>query len=66
MAEIIKFRHNDLDFSHVMCSNCNSNKFYIEVDNENEIPLFKFIICTECKNTIAIWVTPVWYPDDLA
>ena len=63
MAEIIRFMgNNELGYSHVVCSECGGNSFSIETEDVDGIEKFKWIHCTNCGNSIAVNMTPVFGP----
>lgn len=47
-----------LDFSHLVCSNCENHKFYIGVVTEENQPVqLTSLVCTECEYTLYINTT---------
>jgi hypothetical protein len=59
MAEVIRFMGaNQLGFSHVVCSDCGSDRFHIETDDSDGTERFKWLHCVSCGNQIPVNMTP--------
>jgi hypothetical protein len=57
--KVYDIKGNQLGFPHALCANCDCNTFYIET-SEGDNPVFKFLICTNCGDSIAVNLKPVW------
>ena len=62
MTNIINLFKDSIDYPHIVCDNCNESSFYIEVFEEDGIYKFLYIVCTHCKQAIALNMTPVFTP----
>ena len=62
MADVISLFGNELGYPHVVCGDCNGDKFHIETFEDNGTEKFIYIVCAECDNRIPISIQPVWGP----
>lgn len=65
MAEIIEWLPNDLGFPCVICAECKSETFNVEfMDDEDGLPVFSHLHCTECGNEIPVFLKPCFPSND--
>ena len=62
MAEIIKWRKNELGYPHIICGKCGNNTFYIATldDDESGRPMYSWVVCSKCSQSHPVNLKEVW------